>query len=99
MAKDGIIASIGNAAGLELNTTVMPFILRGVRLIGVNSDNGPALREHVWRRLATDLRPRHLERIANLRPFSDLPQVMRSVVEGQNRGRNVIEIDSTAHRN
>ncbi len=67
MTKDGIIASIGNAAGLELNTSVMPFILRGVRLIGVNSDNEPPLREHVWQRLASDLRPRHLDRIANIR--------------------------------
>ena len=39
--KDGVIASIGNAAGLSFSTSVMPFILRGVRLIGVNSDNDP----------------------------------------------------------
>ncbi len=41
MQKDGVIASIGNAAGLSFATSVMPFILRGVRLIGVNSDNDP----------------------------------------------------------
>lgn len=90
--KDGVIASIGNAAGQELVTTVMPFILRGVRLIGVNSDNEPALREHVWRRLASDLRPRHLGRIAQVKPFDDLPQVIKDVVEGRNTGRTVIAV-------
>jgi putative YhdH/YhfP family quinone oxidoreductase len=93
MQKDGVIASIGNAAGQELVTTVMPFILRGVRLIGVNSDNEPALREHVWRRLASDLRPRHLDRIAQVKPFDALPDVITDVVEGRNRGRNVIAVD------
>lgn len=93
MDKDGVIASIGNAAGHELVTTVMPFILRGVRLIGVNSDNAPDLREHVWRRLSTDLRPRHLGRIAQVRPFEALPEVIESVIEGRNRGRNVIALD------
>jgi acrylyl-CoA reductase (NADPH) len=62
MHKDGVIASIGHAAGAELVTSVMPFILRGVRLIGVNSDNDPALRERIWQRLGTDLRPRHRAR-------------------------------------
>ncbi|MEO8545822.1 MAG: acryloyl-CoA reductase [Betaproteobacteria bacterium] len=93
MNKDGVIASIGNAAGQELVTTVMPFILRGVRLIGVNSDNDPTLREHVWQRLASDLRPRHLDRIAQVKPFKALPDVINDVVEGRNRGRAVIAID------
>src|SRR5215208_1222519 len=57
MQREGVVASIGNAAGLDFSTSVMPFILRGVRLIGVNSDNEPPLRERVWKRLGTDLRP------------------------------------------
>jgi len=93
MHKDGVIASIGNAAGVELTTTVMPFILRGLRLIGVNSDNEPALREHVWRRLATDLRPRHLDSIRQVRSFAELPQVIDDVIEGRNRGRAVIALE------
>ncbi len=92
MHKDGVITSIGNAAGLELTTTVMPFILRGVRLIGVNSDNGPAVRDHVWRRLSTDLRPRHLARIAQVKPFQALPEAIEEVVAGRNRGRTVIAV-------
>ncbi|MBI5277589.1 MAG: acryloyl-CoA reductase [Burkholderiales bacterium] len=91
--KDGVIASIGNAAGHDFTTSVMPFILRGVRLIGVNSDNDVPTREHVWKRLATDLRPRHLARISQVRPFEALPQVMDDLVAGRNRGRAVIAVD------
>ncbi len=93
MDKDGVIASIGNAAGHELVTTVMPFILRGVRLIGVNSDNDPALREHLWQRMAGDLQPQHLGRIAQVHPFKALPGVIDDVIDGKNRGRAVIRID------
>ena len=96
MNKDGVIASIGNAAGIELATTVMPFILRGLRLIGVNSDNAPALRERIWQRLATDLRPRHLARIAKVVPFESLPEAITTVVEGRVRGRTVIAMRSIA---
>jgi acrylyl-CoA reductase (NADPH) len=92
MNKDGVIASIGNAAGLEFTTSVMPFILRGVRLLGVNSDNEPDLRERVWQRLATDLRPRHLARIRKLNGFRDLPQVLSQVATGRSAGRNVIDL-------
>lgn len=60
----GNIASIGLAQGAELNTTVMPFILRGVSLLGINSVEIPlSLRAEVWRRLAGDLKPSHLDRI------------------------------------
>ncbi|TVQ47787.1 MAG: acryloyl-CoA reductase [Gammaproteobacteria bacterium] len=60
----GSIASIGLAAGAGLETTVMPFILRGVNLLGINSVETPrALRVDIWTRLAEDLRPRHLEDI------------------------------------
>ena len=91
--KDGVIASIGNAAGFELNTTVMPFILRGVRLLGINSDNDVPEREHIWQRLGTDLRPRHLDAIANVQPFDALPQIIETVLAGKGRGRAVVAID------
>jgi acrylyl-CoA reductase (NADPH) len=92
MGKDGVIASIGNAAGIALSTTVMPFILRGVRLIGVNSDNEPAVRERVWQRLATDLRPRHLAGIRHVEPFDRLPAVVDDLIAARNRGRAVIDV-------
>jgi NADPH2:quinone reductase len=62
----GNIAAIGLAAGFALNTTVMPFILRGVSLLGINSVGVPlAQRSEVWQRVATDLKPAHLDVIAN----------------------------------
>ena len=64
MQQHGLIASFGNAGGIELTTTVLPFILRGVRLIGVDSGYTPMdMRRAVWQRLATDLKPRHLNDI------------------------------------
>jgi acrylyl-CoA reductase (NADPH) len=94
--KDGVIASIGNAAGVAFSTTVMPFILRGVRLLGVNSDNDVATRERLWQRLATDLRPRHLQRIRQIVPFDGLPGAIEDVIGGRNRGRNVICVTAPA---
>jgi NADPH2:quinone reductase len=74
MAYGGCIASSGLTAGTELKTTVLPFILRGVKLLGIDSVMCPAeTRLEVWRRLATDLRPAHLGRIANLIGVDDLP--------------------------
>lgn len=90
--KDGVIASIGNAAGLEFTTSVMPFILRGVRLVGVNSDNEPELRERIWQRLGSDLRPRHLAQIARVIPFSELPAAIDAVAAGKSKGRTVIDL-------
>jgi NADPH:quinone reductase-like Zn-dependent oxidoreductase len=94
--KDGVIASIGNAAGLEFDTSVMPFILRGVRLIGVNSDNEPDLCERIWKRLGSDLRPQHLPEIAHLIPFSELPAAIEAVAAGKARGRTVVDIASAS---
>jgi len=93
MQPEGVIASIGNAAGIDLHTTVMPFILRGVRLIGVNSDNSPATTRRIWQRLATDLRPSHLRSIARVIPFDELPQAIDAVIAGRIKGRTVVQID------
>lgn len=90
--KDGVIASIGNAAGVAFEGSVFPFILRGVRLIGVNSDNEPALRERIWARLARDLRPNHLARIVRVVPYADLPHAIEAIAAGQARGRTVIAL-------
>ncbi|OGA23350.1 MAG: quinone oxidoreductase [Betaproteobacteria bacterium RIFCSPLOWO2_02_FULL_67_26] len=93
MRQDGLIASFGNAGGIELKTTVLPFILRGVRLIGVNSGDTPMpLRREVWGRLATDLRPRHLGDIAHIIKLEDLPAYFDSMLKGQIRGRAVVQL-------
>lgn len=92
MQRDGVIASIGNALGVEFSTTVMPFILRGVRLVGINSDNDRALRDHLWQRLGSDLRPRRLDRIAQVHPFGELPKMIDEVANGRIKGRTVIAL-------
>lgn len=90
----GSIASIGLAGGAELHTTVMPFILRGVNLLGINSMATPRpLRLKVWQRLATDLKPPRLRQIAaNLIALDDLPKVFDQVLAGRHRGRIVVKI-------
>lgn len=92
MQKYGVIASIGNAAGLDFSTSVIPFILRGVRLIGVNSDNEPQLRDRIWQRLGGDLRPRHLGRIARVVPWAQLPSAIDAVAGAKALGRTVIDV-------
>jgi putative YhdH/YhfP family quinone oxidoreductase len=93
MQVGGTLASIGLAASHAFNTTVMPFILRGVSLLGVDSVNTPmGLREKVWRRLGTDLKPRRLQSIATTVNFADLPGVFEKVMKAQVRGRTVVKI-------
>lgn len=93
MQPSGVIASFGNAGGIELKTTVLPFILRGVRLIGVDSGFTPmALRRKVWARLATDLKPRHLQDIASTITMNDLPGYFGKMLKGETRGRAVVRI-------
>jgi NADPH2:quinone reductase len=90
----GNIASIGLAAGFELNTTVLPFILRAVCLLGINSVDTPrALRLAVWERIGTDLKPRHLDKIAaNTITFDELPGAFQAFVDGKVTGRTVVKI-------
>lgn len=90
----GSIASIGLAQGHELHTTVMPFILRGANLLGVNSVATPrALRLQVWERLAKDLQPRHLEAIGHrMVVLGKLPEVFGDYLEGKVRGRTVVDL-------
>lgn len=93
MQVGGTLASIGLAASHTLNTTVMPFILRGVSLLGIDSVNAPMpVREKVWKRLASDLKPRHLDRIATTVAFSELPAVFERVMKREIRGRTVVKI-------
>jgi acrylyl-CoA reductase (NADPH) len=90
----GNIASIGMAGSAELKTTVMPFILRGVNLLGINSSaTRREWRLAVWKRIATDLRPRHLERIVTRTiAFDELPGAFPAYLEGAVTGRTVVRI-------
>lgn len=90
----GSIASIGLAGSHELHTTVMPFILRGVNLLGINSMATPRkLRLKVWDRIATDLKPKHLRLIASRTvPFAELPAAFDDYLAGRVVGRAVVRI-------
>ena len=94
----GNIACIGLAGSHELDTTVMPFILRGVNLLGINSSATlRELRLKVWKRIATDLRPTKLDRIADkLVSFEELPAQFADYMTGRVTGRTVVRIVPTA---
>ena len=91
--ENGSIASIGLVASMTLNTTVAPFILRGVNLLGINSaTTPPALRRLVWSRLASDMRPRHLAAMTKIIPFAELSGAFTAFIESRVTGRLVVAI-------
>ena len=92
----GNIAAIGLAGGHDLQTTVMPFILRGVSLLGINSAGCPHdIREEIWQRLATDLKPRHLDDIVQQTvALEQLPDVFDQMLAGQILGRTLVAIQA-----
>ena len=94
MKFNGVIASIGLAASPSLNTTVMPFILRGVSLLGVNSTDcpSPELERDVWRRLATDMRPPMLKEMAKTIAFDQLPGAFDAFMQAKVTGRVVVDL-------
>jgi acrylyl-CoA reductase (NADPH) len=91
----GNIASIGLAAGIELSTTVMPFILRGVNLLGINSvEISREERHKVWDRIASDLRPAHLAQIAHREiTLDELPGAFDEYIAGRVTGRTIVRLD------
>jgi len=90
----GSIAAFGNTGGPNLNTTVFPFILRAINLLGIESVNCPMeLRSNLWRRLASNYKPGHLlDRIGNEVTFEELPQALATILKGGTRGRTIIKI-------
>jgi len=95
MNYGGNIASIGLAASPALNTTVLPFILRAVCLLGINSVDTPRdLRRAVWSRIGSNLKPQHLARIGHRTiSFDELPGAFQAYIDGEITGRTVVEIN------
>ena len=94
MMQHGCIASSGLTGGTELHTTVMPFILRGVKLLGIDSVLCPMpMRLEVWRRLATDLKPGKLLEMAQQLSLAELPSAFDALLQGRARGRYVVKLD------
>lgn len=90
----GNVASAGLAASAELPTTVMPFIIRGVSLLGVASaGTARGIRDEVWRRLASDWKPRHLDRICTRETtLAQLPEVFEGMLAGGSVGRTLVTV-------
>lgn len=89
----GAVAACGLAGGMDLPTSVAPFILRGVSLLGIDSVMAPKeLRLEAWRRIATDLDHEKLARLSTTIGFDDVLKAGRDIVEGKIRGRVVVEM-------
>lgn len=89
----GSVAACGLAGGNDLPTTVLPFILRGVGLLGVDSVQCPSpIRAEAWRRLAADLPAELLDEVTTVRGFGDIPQLAEDILAGRTRGRVVVDI-------
>jgi len=96
MKFNGVIASIGLAASHELDTTVMPFILRGAMLLGINSTDAPSpeLERRVWGRLGSDMKPAGLKSMARTIPFAELPTVFEGYINAKVTGRIVVDLNA-----
>jgi acrylyl-CoA reductase (NADPH) len=90
---EGAVAACGLAQGMDLPTSVAPFILRGVRLIGVNSVTTPLpRRKQAWARLVQDLDLEKLAALTTHVKLEDVPAIAAAIVEGKVRGRVVVDI-------
>ncbi|MFM9843545.1 MAG: MDR family oxidoreductase [Dongiaceae bacterium] len=90
----GSAASCGLAGGSKLDTTVIPFLLRGVNLLGIDSVSSPRPeRETAWNRLVKELDPRTLENITSLISLADLPEKAGDILAGKVRGRLVVDVN------
>ena len=90
---NGVVTACGLAQGPDLNTTVLPFILRAVTLIGINCvHRSQEDRAEAWSRLQQDLDASLLEEITSVVPLDAVPQVAEDILNGQTRGRVVVEV-------
>ena len=94
----GTVAAVGLAADMKLNTTVAPFILRGVHLLGTDSANCPmSLRQTLWNRLAVDWRPDRVHDQVTTIDFEELPMHFDAYLKGMARGRTVVRVGADTH--
>jgi putative YhdH/YhfP family quinone oxidoreductase len=98
MQVAGTVAAVGLAADMKLNTTVAPFILRGVHLLGVDSANCPmTLRQTLWNKLAVQWRPDQVHDQVRTIDFDELPMHFDAYLKGMVRGRTVVRIGADSH--
>ena len=93
--RGGLVAAVGLAGGFKLPATVMPFILRGVTLSGIDSVMAPQQRRRrAWKSLAELIDPRQLAGISRLEPMSALPRLANEILDGEITGRVVIDVNT-----
>ncbi|MFC6356424.1 hypothetical protein [Luethyella okanaganae] len=91
----GAVAACGLVAGFELPTTVMPFILRGTSLLGINSVDAPlSLRVSAWRRLSNELDQDLLDGMTEEIALAEVPATAERILAGEVRGRIVVNVRS-----
>lgn len=89
----GAVAVSGLTAGTSVPTTVFPFILRSVNLLGIDSVYCPIeTRKTIWNRIADDLKPEGLDEMKNEITFDQLPQTLSDILEGKTRGRTIVKV-------
>jgi acrylyl-CoA reductase (NADPH) len=89
----GSVAVCGLVGGSAFRGTVMPFLMRGINLLGIDSGHQTiAVRQAIWDRLATDLRPRHLDAIARRLTLAELPEAIEAILAGRVWGRLVVDL-------
>jgi NADPH2:quinone reductase len=94
----GTVAAVGLVADMKLSTTVAPFILRGVHLLGVDSVNAPmSLRQTIWNKLAVEWRPDQVHDQVRTIDFDELPTHFDAYLKGMVRGRTVVRIGADTH--
>ncbi|MBT6094619.1 MAG: oxidoreductase [Rhodospirillaceae bacterium] len=90
----GTVASVGNAGGIEFSANVLPFLLRGINLCGIDSNTCPKDRRlAAWARLAKELPLGKLDEVTNEAPLAQLPELAGKILQGQVRGRTVIDVN------
>ena len=91
----GVVAACGLAQGFDLPATVMPFILRGVTLAGVDSVYCSIKnRNEAWRRLAADINIEHLEKMIKMITLNDVTNVAKNMLSNNTHGRIVIDVNA-----
>jgi len=96
--QSGTVAAIGLAADVKLHTTVLPFILRGVSLLGINSSECPmTTRQRLWNKLAVEWRPDKVHDQVTTIDFEELPLHFDAYLKGMVRGRTVVRIAADTH--
>ncbi len=93
MQYGGTVTCCGNAASAELNTTVFPFILRGVSLLGIDSVNCPKdIRLRIWQKLSEEWKPEHLDLITSEVSLQELDQRIELILQGKHKGRAIVNL-------